>query len=54
MVITFDRAVENYEVTDVELERDHYLRLSQNHHLLAPQRNISQLRAFKIETLVIL
>ena len=35
MVIRLDRAAENYEVTDVELEHNHYLQLPQTRHLLA-------------------
>ena len=50
MVIRLDRAAENYEVTDVELEHNHYLQLPQTRHLLASQRKISEQQAFEIET----
>ncbi|XP_045090635.1 protein FAR1-RELATED SEQUENCE 5 [Aegilops tauschii subsp. strangulata] len=50
MVIRLDRAAENYEVTDVALEHNHYLQLPQTRHLLASQRKISEQQAFEIET----
>ncbi|XBH74095.1 hypothetical protein VPH35_101109 [Triticum aestivum] len=50
MVITLDRATENYEIIEVVLEHNHYLQLPQTRHLLASQRKISELQAFEIET----
>ncbi|XP_044331085.1 protein FAR1-RELATED SEQUENCE 5 isoform X2 [Triticum aestivum] len=50
MVITLDRATENYEITEVVLEHNHYLQLPQTRHLLVSQRKISELQAFEIET----
>lgn len=40
----------NYEVIDVMVEHNHYLQLPQTCHLMAPQRKISEMQAFEIET----
>lgn len=50
MIITLDRVAENYEITDIMLEHNHYLQLPQTRHLLASQRKISKQQAFEIET----
>jgi zinc finger SWIM domain-containing protein 3 len=46
MIITLDRVGNNYEVTDLQLEHNHYLQLPQTCHLMASQRKISEVQAF--------
>ena len=52
MVTRLDRAAENYEVTDVELEHNHYLQLPQTRHLMISQRKISERQAFESSNLM--
>ena len=50
MGLILDREKGNYKVSELILEHNHALQLSQTSHLLVSQRKISELQGFEIET----
>jgi zinc finger SWIM domain-containing protein 3 len=49
MTISLNPVARNYKVTNIAPVHSHYLQLPQSCHLMASQRKISELQAFKVE-----